>query len=159
MSAHYMYVKNNHMTNMKTEGMYIKTSKYPGESNESTHIHVLGNTLDSSGKNGIFLQNANVFSIKDNDVSNTNEDQISDGSKRGGVKSFECKNGIISGNMAHGKHQVFVANADVVENVTVFNNAGEGEVTVTNATNSVVGYNQVDANGNIVPFETKKGAN
>ncbi|WP_436863685.1 right-handed parallel beta-helix repeat-containing protein [Mammaliicoccus sciuri] len=159
MSAHYMYVKNNHMTNMKTEGMYIKTSKYPGESNESTHIHVLGNTLDSSGKNGIFLQNANVFSIKDNDVSNTNEDQISDGSKRGGVKSFECKNGIISGNMVHGKHQVFVANADVVENVTVFNNAGEGEVTVTNATNSVVGYNQVDANGNIVPFETKKGAN
>ncbi|MDN6671660.1 MAG: right-handed parallel beta-helix repeat-containing protein, partial [Staphylococcus equorum] len=147
---------NNHMTNMKTEGMYIKTAKYPGEANESTHIHVTGNTLYGSGKNGIFLQNANMFSIKGNDVTNTNTDEISDGSKRGGVKAFECDNGIISENQAYGKNQVFVANADVVKNVTVFNNAGDGEVTVTNATNSVIGYNQVDKNGNIVPFETVK---
>ncbi|MBE9409808.1 right-handed parallel beta-helix repeat-containing protein [Staphylococcus epidermidis] len=156
MSTHYLYVKNNHMTNMKTEGMYIKTALFPGEANVSTHIHVTGNTLNGSGKNGIFLQNANMFSIKSNDVTNTNEDEISDGSKRGGVKVFECENGIISENQSYGKNQVFVANADVVKNVTVFNNAGVGEITVTNATNSVIGYNQVDQDGKIVKFETVK---
>ena len=153
MACHNVYIDKNHIEHMKTEGIYLRTSVYSGYAMQTRHLHVTNNTINTTGRNGYFFQNAQNLYILSNSVSNTNDAQEG-GSLRGGIYLNKVQDARIENNDVWGTKKDFVIRGSDLTGVIAFNNGGQGDVKLWGE-NAIVGYYNVASDDKVYRHETK----
>lgn len=152
-----LFIDKNYFNNVKTEAIYNEISQYTGYAAFARHIHITSNLINVTGRNGIFIQYAKNFFVRDNTVTNTNQ-QTEDGNPRGGIYLAYCETGAVEGNHLWGADKDFAIRSVGQKNTTVFNNGGSGGVYVDGTdkeNSSVIGYNNVNVSNEITKLKTK----
>lgn len=152
-ACHNIYIDKNHIEHMKTEGIYIVASTYTGYAMQTRHLHITSNTINTTGRNGYYLQNVQNLYVLSNSISNTNDVQEGD-SLRGGIYMNKVTDARIEHNDVWGTKKGFVIRGSELTGVVAFNNGGEGDIKLW-GTNAIVGYYNVASDDKVYRYETK----
>lgn len=152
-ASHNIFIDNNYMENFKTEGVYINKSKHTGYAKQTNHLNITNNTINGTGKNGLYIQNSRFVYVINNKTLNTNL-QIENDIARGGLYINDCKNGRIEGNDNWGETDKFAILGTSLVNFIAFNNGGSGIITL-NGDSAYIGYYNVSSKNNIFKRETR----
>lgn len=152
-ASHNIFIDNNYIENMKTEGIFINESQHTGYAMQTNHLNITNNTINSTGRNGMYVQNSRFVYLMHNKVLNANL-EISDNVNRGGLYIHDCRNGRIEGNDFWGESNSFAIYGTVLTNFIAFNNGGSGTVRLF-GDSTYVGYYNVSSVNNIFKKETK----
>ncbi|MCS4487186.1 right-handed parallel beta-helix repeat-containing protein [Staphylococcus americanisciuri] len=150
--SHNIFIDNNYIEHMKTEAIYINRSGYEGYAQETKHLNITNNTINSTGKNGCYVQNSRYVYIAQNRILNTS---LFTGDKvtRGGLYLNDCRNGRIESNDFWETGAFAILGASLT-NFIAFNNGGSGVVQLFGDATSI-GYYNVNSKNNIVKRDTK----
>ena len=151
--SHNIFIDNNYIENIKTEGIFVNDSAYSGYAMQTNHLNITNNTINSTGKNCMNIHNSRFLYINNNKTLNANL-QTADTVDRGGIFLTYCRNGRIESNDNWGVTDSFAIYGTKLTNVVGFNNGGSGTVRLT-GTDAYIGYYNVDSNNNIVKHSTK----
>lgn len=151
--SHNIFINNNYIENIKTEGIFVNDSAYSGFAMQTNHLNITNNTINSTGKNCMNIHNSRFLYINNNKTLNANL-QTEDQTKRGGIFLTDCRNGRIESNDNWGSTDNFAIYGTKLTNVIGFNNGGSGTVRLT-GTDAYIGYYNVDNNNNIIKHSTK----
>lgn len=152
-----LFIDTNYFNNIKTEAIYNMISEYTGYEAFARHLHITNNLINTTGRNGIFVQYAKNFFVRFNTVTNTNQ-QIEDNNPRGGIYLANAETGAVENNHLWGDGKNFAIRSVGLKDTIVFNNGGTGNIYVDgddNTKTSVIGYYNVDAQNNIVKVDKK----
>ncbi|MCP1149430.1 right-handed parallel beta-helix repeat-containing protein [Bacillus sp. 1735sda2] len=129
------FVESNEISNMDTEAVFIEKSRDKTSVTKSTHVTVSRNEINSTGRNGIYVQNTDYFDVCDNNIFNTNKEQ--DKAKgRGGIYVGSGYDGRIENNRIRGVEKSFAILVDAkAREVNVANTKGTGRVIVQGSDN------------------------
>ena len=152
-ASHNIFIDNNYIENMKTEGVFINQSKHTGYAMQTNHLNITNNTINSTGKNGLYVQNSRFVYVMNNKVLNANL-ETGDDVNRGGLYMHDCRNGRIEGNDFWGTSNAFAIYGTVLTNFIAFNNGGSGTVRLF-CDSTYIGYYNVSSVNNIFKKETK----
>ncbi len=152
-ACHNVYIDKNHIEHMKTEGIYIVVSTYTGYAMQTRHLHITNNTINTTGRNGYYLQNVQNLYVLSNSISNTNDAQEG-GSLRGGIYMNKVTDARLEHNDVWGTKKDFVIRGSDLTGIVVFNNGGEGDVKLW-GNNAVVGYYNVASDDKVYRYDTK----
>lgn len=153
MACHNIYIDKNHIEHMKTESIYVEVSKHTGYAMQTRHLHITNNTINTTGRNGIFIQNTQNLYVISNSVSNTNEAQEGE-AIRGGIYMNKVTDARLEHNDVWGTKKDFVIRGSDLTGVVVFNNGGDGDVKLWGE-NAIVGYYNVASDDKVYRHETK----
>lgn len=130
------FVENNEFANVDTEAVFVeKSSDKTSTLTKSSHIAINNNEINTTGRNGIYVQNCDYFDIRDNNIYNTNKEQDSS-TGRGGIYVGSGYDGKIEGNRIRGVEKEFaILVASSASEVNVFNTKGTGRIIVQGADN------------------------
>ncbi|MCJ0907693.1 right-handed parallel beta-helix repeat-containing protein [Mammaliicoccus sciuri] len=151
--SHNIFIDNNYIENIKTEGIFVNDSAYSGFAMQTNHLNITNNTINSTGRNCMNIHNSRFLYINNNKTLNANL-QTEDSVNRGGIFLTDCRNGRIESNDNWGVTDSFAIYGTKLTNVVAFNNGGSGTVRLT-GTDAYVGYYNVDSNNNIIKHSTK----
>src|SRR5699024_4839078 len=152
-----LFIDKNYFNNIKTEAIYNMISQYTGYEAYCRHLHITNNLINTTGRNGIFVQYTKNYFVRFNTVTNTNQ-QIEDNNPRGGIYLAYAETGAVENNHLWGTDKDFAIRSVGLKNTIVFNNGGSGGVFVDgddNTKSSVIGYFNVDTQNNIVKVDKK----
>lgn len=152
-SSHNIFIDDNVFSNLKTEAIYISISGHSGYAQETRHLNITNNTVNQTGKNGFYIQNARFVYITQNKVSNTSlftGDQV----KRGGVYLNDCRNGRIESNDFWGEKHSFAILGASLTNFIAFNNGGSGIIQLF-GDSVYIGHYNVSTKNNIFKRDMK----
>ena len=152
-ASHNIFIDNNYIENMKTEGVFINQSKHTGYAMQTNHLNITNNTINSTGKNGLYVQNSRFVYVMHNKILNANL-ETGDDVNRGGLYIHDCRNGRIEGNDFWGTSNAFAIYGTVLTNFIAFNNGGSGTVRLF-GDSTYIGYYNVSSVNNIFKKETK----
>ena len=152
-ASHNIFIDNNYIENMKTEGVFINQSKHTGYAMQTNHLNITNNTINSTGKNGLYVQNSRFVYVMHNKILNANL-ETGDDVNRGGLYMHDCRNGRIEGNDFWGTSNAFAIYGTVLTNFIAFNNGGSGTVRLF-GDSTYIGYYNVSSVNNIFKKETK----
>ena len=152
-ASHNIFIDNNYIENMKTEGVFINQSKHTGYAMQTNHLNITNNTINSTGKNGLYVQNSRFVYVTHNKILNANL-ETGDDVNRGGLYIHNCRNGRIEGNDFWGTSNAFAIYGTVLTNFIAFNNGGSGTVRLF-GDSTYIGYYNVSSVNNIFKKETK----
>lgn len=152
-ASHNVFIDNNYIENIKTEGIFINESKHTGYAMKTNHLNITNNTINSTGRNGLYVQNSSFVYVTHNKVLNANL-QTSDDVNRGGLYIHDCRNGRIEGNDFWGDSNSFAIYGTVLVNFIAFNNGGMGTVRLF-GDSAYIGYYNVSSVNNIFKKDTK----
>lgn len=152
-ASHNVFVDNNYISNVKREGIFINQSKHSGYAMKTNHLNITNNIINTTGRNGMYVQNASFVYLMHNKILNTNQ-ETSDDTNRGGLYVYDCNNGRIEGNDFWGNSNSFAIYGTVLVNFIAFNNGGSGTVRLF-GNSAYVGYYNVSSANNIFKKETK----
>lgn len=152
-ASHNVFIDNNYMENLKTEGIYINESQHSGYAMQMNHLNITNNTINKTGKNGIYVQNSRFLYITHNKTLNTNL-QTENNIARGGLYLHDCRNGRIEGNDNWGETDSFAILGTVLTNFIAFNNGGSNTVKIS-GDSAYIGYYNVSTKDNIFKKETR----
>lgn len=130
------FVESNEISNMDTEAVFIEKSRDKTSTvTKSSHVTINRNEINSTGRNGIYVQNCDYFDVCDNNIFNTNKEQ--DKTKgRGGIYVGSGYDGRIENNRIRGVEKSFAILVDAkAREVNVANTKGTGRVIVQGADN------------------------
>ncbi|MEC0752109.1 right-handed parallel beta-helix repeat-containing protein [Bacillus haynesii] len=141
------FIEDNDISNVDTEAVYTEKSRdTSGTVPKSYHLSVDRNEINTTGRNGIFIQNCDYFDVRQNNVLNTNKEQDSERG-RGGVYVDNGYDGRIDSNRIRGVEKTFaiLVKAAATE-VNVSNTKGTGRIIVEGDSNfnGFYGTNQDD---------------
>ncbi|MES5812445.1 hypothetical protein ABKP99_11065 [Mammaliicoccus sciuri] len=154
LGCHTLFMDKNYINGVKNESIFNEKSEFLGYQEFARHIHITNNLIQTTGRNGIFLQYAKNFFIRNNTVTNTNQENNPE-NPRGGIYIADSDTGAVEGNHMWGGEKDFAIRSVRVDNVNYFNNGGNGEVSVANADNAKIGYWNVNNENRIVKTNTK----
>lgn len=154
LGCHTLFMDKNYINDVKNESIFNEKSEFLGYQEFARHIHITNNLIQTTGRNGIFLQYAKNFFIRNNTVTNTNQESNPE-NPRGGIYIADSDTGAIEGNHMWGGEKDFAIRSVRTDNVNYFNNGGTGEVSVANADNAKIGYWNVNNENRIVKTNTK----
>ncbi|MFL1422506.1 right-handed parallel beta-helix repeat-containing protein [Staphylococcus ureilyticus] len=149
-----VFIEKNYINNIKTEGVYNEVSPYTGYYAQNKYINILNNLVNTTGKNGIYVQHASYSFVRSNTVSNPNTDNI-DGNERGGIYLNNFDTGEVAHNHAYGSDKSFAIRGVNMKNTTIFNNGGSGGIFIDGDANTKIGYWNVSDYNNIIKTSTK----
>lgn len=149
-----IFIDKNYINNVRHEAIYNTKSDYTGYPQFERHIHITNNLINTTGRNGLYLQFAKNFFVRNNTVTNTNQ-QTADDTPRGGIYVTDCDTGAIEGNHLWGTEKDFAVRVARTKYTTVFNNGGSGEIYLSDSSTSTIGYWNVKAD-KISRTETKE---
>lgn len=152
-----LFIDKNYFNSIKTEAIYNMISQYTGYEAYCRHLHITNNLINTTGRNGIFVQYTKNYFVRFNTVTNTNQ-QIEDSNPRGGIYLAYAETGAVENNYLWGTDKDFAIRSVGLKNTIVFNNGGSGGVFVDgddNTKSSVIGYFNVDTQNNIVKVDKK----
>lgn len=152
-ACHNIYIDKNHIEHMKTEGIYIVASTYTGYAMQTRHLQIASNTINTTGRNGYYLQNVQTLYVLSNSISNTNDAQEG-GALRGGIYLNKVQDARIENNDVWGTKKDFVIRGSELTGVIAFNNGGQGDVKLWGE-NAIVGYYNVASDDKVYRYETK----
>ena len=152
-ASHNVFVDNNYMSNLKREGIFINKSKHGGYAMQMNHLNITNNIINTTGRNGMYVQNVSFVYIMHNKILNANQ-ETSDDTDRGGLYMHDSKNGRIEGNDFWGTSNAFAIYGTVLANIIAFNNGGSGTVRLF-GDSTYIGYYNVSSANNIFKKETK----
>ncbi|MGG1469077.1 right-handed parallel beta-helix repeat-containing protein, partial [Bacillus licheniformis] len=130
------FIDRNYVSCVDTEAIYVeksrdKTSTVP----KSYHLSIDRNEINTTGRNGIFIQNCDHFDVRDNNVMNTNKEQSSTRG-RGGIYVENGYDGRIENSRIRGVEKAFaILVKDAATEVNVTNTKGTGRVIVQGDSN------------------------
>ncbi|AVI47072.1 right-handed parallel beta-helix repeat-containing protein [Bacillus sp. FSL K6-5915] len=130
------FIDRNYVSCVDTEAIYVeksrdKTSTVP----KSYHLSIDRNEINTTGRNGIFIQNCDHFDVRDNNVINTNKEQSSTRG-RGGIYVENGYDGRIENSRIRGVEKAFaILVKDAATEVNVTNTKGTGRVIVQGDSN------------------------
>ena len=151
--SHNIFIDNNYIENIRTEGIFVNDSAYSGFAMQTNHLNITNNTINSTGRNCMNIHNSRFLYINNNKTLNANL-QTEDSVNRGGIFLTDCRNGRIESNDNWGVTDSFAIYGTKLTNVVAFNNGGSGTVRLT-GTDAYIGYYNVDNNNNIIKHSTK----
>lgn len=152
-ASHNVFVDNNYMSNLKREGIFINKSKHGGYAMQMNHLNITNNIINTTGRNGMYVQNVSFVYIMHNKILNANQ-ETSDDTDRGGLYMHDSKNGRIEGNDFWGTSNAFAIYGTVLANIIAFNNGGSGTVRLF-GDSTYIGYYNVSSANNIFKKDTK----
>lgn len=152
-ASHNVFIDNNYMENLKREGIFINESQHTGYAMQTNHLNITNNTINSTGRNGCYVQNSRFVYITQNKILNTNLFE-GDDINRGGLYIHDCRNGRIEGNDFWGSSNTFAIYGTVLTNFIAFNNGGSGTVRLF-GDSAYIGYYNVSSINNIFKKDTK----
>lgn len=152
-ASHNVFIDNNYIENIKTEGIFINESKHTGYAMKTNHLNITNNTINSTGRNGMYVQNTSFVYLTHNKILNANL-QTSDDVNRGGLYVHDCRNGRIEGNDFWGSSNTFAIYGTALVNIIAFNNGGSGTVRLF-GDSTYIGYYNVSSANNIFKKDTK----
>ncbi|WP_396583185.1 right-handed parallel beta-helix repeat-containing protein [Bacillus sp. SG20033] len=125
------FISGNGVSNVDTEAVYLAKSRDTSSTVvKSYHVSIDRNEINTTGRNGIFVQKCDHFDVRDNNVLNNNKEQGS-GRGRGGIYVENGYDGRIEGNRIRGVEKEFaiLVEAEATE-VNVANTKGTGRIIV-----------------------------
>lgn len=152
-ASHNLFIDNNYMSNLKREGIFINQSQHSGYAMKTNHLNITNNIINTTGRNGMYIQNASFVYLMHNKILNANQ-ETSDDIERGGLYIYDCRNGRIEGNDFWGNSNAFAIYGTVLVNFIAFNNGGIGTVRL-HGDSAYVGYYNVSSVNNIFKKDTK----
>lgn len=152
-ASHNIFINENYMSNLKREGIFINQSDSNYFAKKINHLNISNNIINTTGRNGLYVQNASFVYITNNKILNPNEAE-GDEIGRGGLYIHDCKNGRIEGNDFWGEKKAFAIKGTVLSNFIAFNNGGSGKVNMY-GDSTYIGYYNVSNGDNIFKTETK----
>lgn len=152
------FISVNNISCVDTEGIYVAKSRDKSSTiPKSVHLTIDKNEINTTGRNGIYVQNCDNFDVRDNNVFNTNKEQNSQVG-RGGVFVENAYDGRVEGNRVRGVEKKFaVLVKSTATEVNVFNTKGTGRVIVEGDSN-FNGYYGTTQNDYIQKISTKSSS-
>lgn len=144
------FITNNYISEVGSEAIYMSKSRdTTGSVSKSIHLKIDGNEINTTGKNGIYLQNIDYFSIRNNTIFNPNQTQEVN-KNRGGIFVQTGYDGRVEGNRIRGDKKNFaIWIAGGAKDVNVFNNNGSDKIIVDGSDN-FSGYYSVNTDKYII---------
>ncbi|MED4409674.1 right-handed parallel beta-helix repeat-containing protein [Bacillus licheniformis] len=130
------FISGNGISNVDTEAVYLAKSRDTSSTvTKSYHVSIDRNEINTTGRNGIFVQKCDYFDVRDNNVLNNNKEQSSERG-RGGIYVENGYDGRIEGNRIRGVEKEFaiLVEAEATE-VNVANTKGTGRIIVLGESN------------------------
>lgn len=130
------FISGNGVSNVDTEAVYLAKSRDTSSTvTKSYHVSIDRNEINTSGRNGVFVQKCDHFDVRDNNVLNNNKEQSSERG-RGGIYVENGYDGRIEGNRIRGVEKEFaiLVEAEATE-VNVANTKGTGRIIVLGESN------------------------
>lgn len=155
LASHNIYIHFNHAEHLGTEFLYISPSQHGGYAEKTRHLHLVNNVVNTTDRNGVYLQNLQTFNVTNNTISNANAPNEK-GYDRGGIYLNDCSDGRVESNDVWGDSKDFVILGSELKSVTAFNNGGKGTIKLF-GTDATIGYYNVSSDDNIYRLETKIG--
>lgn len=137
-------IDGNNIINSKVESIFNNSKT--GTSNQSYNVMINRNTIDTSGKNGMYINSSDTARIVDNIVSNSNNDVIG-GSYRGGIYVQNSNRVAIENNTIFSANDDFSVRINNSNNTNIFNTKGNSKIMISGGTNSGIGYFGYDSTG------------
>ena len=149
-----IFIDKNYINNVRTEAVFNEISPYVGYAAQVRHLHITNNLINTTGRNGIFVQYAQNYFVRFNTVTNTSQ-QIEDDTPRGGIYLAYTDTGAIENHHLWGTGKDFAIRTIGTKNTNVFNNGGTGGVYVDGEESALVGYWNVSNDDYINKVSTK----
>ena len=130
------FFSGNGVSNVDTEAVYLAKSRDTSSTvTKSYHVSIDRNEINTTGRNGVFVQKCDHFDVRDNNVLNNNKEQSSERG-RGGIYVENGYDGRIEGNRIRGVEKEFaiLVEAEATE-VNVANTKGTGRIIVLGESN------------------------
>ncbi|TWL55483.1 Plasmin and fibronectin-binding protein A [Bacillus licheniformis] len=130
------FISGNGVSNVDTEAVYLAKSRDTSSTvTKSYHVSIDRNEINTTGRNGVFVQKCDHFDVRDNNVLNNNKEQSSERG-RGGIYVENGYDGRIEGNRIRGVEKEFaiLVEAEATE-VNVANTKGTGRIIVLGESN------------------------
>ncbi|CAI8778669.1 Plasmin and fibronectin-binding protein A [Bacillus licheniformis] len=131
-----IFISGNGVSNVDTEAVYLAKSRDTSSTvTKSYHVSIDRNEINTTGRNGVFVQKCDHFDVRDNNVLNNNKEQSSERG-RGGIYVENGYDGRIEGNRIRGVEKEFaiLVEAEATE-VNVANTKGTGRIIVLGESN------------------------
>lgn len=149
-------IENNIFNDIGREAIFNEKSNFSGIQEFVNQIHIQNNVVNTSGRNGIFVQFAKKFFIRNNVLNEVNQENNS-GVPRGGIYVVDCDTGSVENNYVFGKNQDFSIRATKNKKVNFFNNGGNGNTYIDEEGENFVGFWNISASDSITKKVTKEG--
>lgn len=149
-----IFIDKNYINNVKTEGIFNEISSYTGLPSQVRHLHITNNLINTTGRNGIFVQYAQNYFVRFNTVTNTSL-QTEDDTPRGGIYLSHTTTGAVENNHLWGTEKDFAIRTVDTKNTNFFNNGGTGGVYIDGDNSAMIGYWNVSNENNINKVSTK----
>ncbi|OJT57508.1 right-handed parallel beta-helix repeat-containing protein [Bacillus licheniformis] len=130
------FISGNGVSNVDTEAVYLAKSRDTSSTvTKSYHVSIDRNEINTTGRNGVFVQKCDHFDVRDNNVLNNNKEQSSERG-RGAIYVENGYDGRIEGNRIRGVEKEFaiLVEAEATE-VNVANTKGTGRIIVLGESN------------------------
>ncbi|HGH0782426.1 TPA: right-handed parallel beta-helix repeat-containing protein [Staphylococcus pseudintermedius] len=148
-------IENNIFNDIGREAIFNEKSNFIGAQEFVTQLHINNNVINTSGRNGIFVQFAKNFLVRNNVLNDVNKENNS-GVPRGGIYISDSDTGSVEGNFVWGKNQDFSVRATKNKTVNFFNNGGTGNSYVDDDGGNFIGFWNIANNNSIIKKVTKE---